>query len=371
MSNAFNNFLGGVVNGVFGQGPIMKDYQHADRVYVKNNYARAPKVGFLYFVTFNINTNVIPPNSKWANEGYKEVGLLVKKIDLPKFQISTETLNQYNRKTVVQTTLKYNPVSVEFHDDNSNITRDLWKTYFQYYYADSRYGNAISNKDVPKEFADTKYSITDTPYGLNSNQTISFFKSIDIYVLHQHKFSQFTLVNPLVTDWNHDTLDQAEGAKILANKMTVVYETVLYKEGKVTKTEPERFSAVYYDTAPSPLSVSGNGTNTLFGPGGVIAGITEVLGGEGNILQKAIVGANVLRNAKNLTKGGLKQEGYSILSGVLGNIQQTGNQPGGIGSAVQNGINQRGLGINIFSSQNTSINGTTKTTPSKLTGGGG
>ena len=56
MSNAFTNFLSGVVGGVFGSQPYLKDYQHADRLYHGNNYARAPKAGFLYFVNFNINT---------------------------------------------------------------------------------------------------------------------------------------------------------------------------------------------------------------------------------------------------------------------------------------------------------------------------
>lgn len=370
MSNAFNNFLGGVVNGLFGKGPVLKDFQHANRVYVKNNYARTPKLGFLYFISFNINLDAIPQNNRWSKGGYKEVGLLVKRIDLPKFTITNETLNQYNRKTLVQTSLKYNPISIDFHDDNSNITRDLWKSYFQYYYVDSTYGNKISNKSTPIEFENTKYSITDTPYGLNSTQNKPFFKSIDIFVLHQQNFTQYTLINPLVTDWNHDSLDQADGVKILTNKMTIAYETVMYKEGKITKSDPERFSSVYYDTSPSPLSIGGNGTNTLLGPGGIIAGAKEIFGGEGSILEKAILGANVLRNARQITKGGLKAEGYSVLSGVLGEIQQTGNQPGGIGSAIQTGINQRGLGINIFGGQNSSVNGSIPTTPKKLTGGG-
>lgn len=368
MSNAFNNFLGGVANGLFGRGPILKDYQHANRVYVKNSYARTPKLGFLYFVTYNINLQAIPQNNRWAREGYKEVGLLVKRIELPKFTISTETLNQYNRKTVVQTALKYNPINIDFHDDNSNITRDLWKAYFQYYYVDSTYGNNISKKSTPIEFENTKYKLENTPYGLNSNQIAPFFRSIDIYVLHQQKFTQYTLVNPLVTDWNHDTLDQSDGAKILTNKMTLAYETVLYREGKITKTDPERFSSVYYDTSPSPLSIAGNGTNRLFGPGGIIAGAAAVFGEEGTILERAIIGANVLRNARQLDRGGLRQEGYSILTGVLGEIQQTGNQPGGVGAAVQNGINQRGI-VNIFSNQNSSIDDKTKAKPSTLTNG--
>jgi hypothetical protein len=136
MSNAFTSFLGGVANGLFGKGPILKDYQHADRLYVKNTYARAPKFGFLYFVSFNINPKVINTlTGQWKNKQlYQEVGLLVKRIDLPKFSVTQETINQYNRKTNVQTTIKYNPISLDFHDDNSDITRDLWKYYFQYYF---------------------------------------------------------------------------------------------------------------------------------------------------------------------------------------------------------------------------------------------
>lgn len=367
MSNAFNNFLGGVVNGIFGKGPLMKDYQHANRVYVQNNYARTPKLGFLYFVTFNIDIDVIPRTSFWAQEGYKEVGLLAKKADLPKFSISTETINQYNRKTVVQTSLKYNPISIELHDDNSNITRDFWKAYFQYYYLDSTYGNSINRKDTPVEFQNTKYNIQSYAYGRNNLASKPFIKSIDLYVLHQQKFTQYTLINPLITEWSHDSVNQDEGNKLLSNRMTVAYETVLYKEGKITNTEPDRFTAVHYDTSPSPISVAGNGTNTLFGPGGVIAGASEVFNSDRSILERAIIGVNTARNARSITKGGLKQEGYSILTGVLGSVQQTGNQPGGVGSSIQNGINQRGLGINIFSSQNSSINGTTPSTPVKTT----
>ena len=89
MSNAFTNFLGGVVGGLLGDGDAdMKDYQHADRLYVRNNYQRAPKFGFLYFVQFNINPGVIR-NTEWLERGGRDVGLLVKNADLPKFTLST------------------------------------------------------------------------------------------------------------------------------------------------------------------------------------------------------------------------------------------------------------------------------------------
>ena len=111
MSNAFTNYLSstGYAN--------LRDYQHASRLYVDKNYAYSPKLGFLYYVVFNINPDAII-DQQWRNTGAMDVGLLVKKVDLPKFTIATETLNQYNRKTVVPTKLTYTPVGVEFHDDN-------------------------------------------------------------------------------------------------------------------------------------------------------------------------------------------------------------------------------------------------------------
>lgn len=384
MSNAFTNFLGSVAKGIFGDQPGLKDYQHANRLYVRNTYARAPKVGFLYYVVLNLNREAfIKPN--WKSN---EVGLLCKKADLPKFSIETETLNQYNRKTIIQKGIKYNPVNLEFHDDNSDITRDLWMNYFKYYYADSNYGgNSRQTKlpaGVPPQYTDTKFETANYRYGFNNTlatqsftgKTADFFQSIDIYVLHQHRFTQYTLVNPKITDWQHDSVDQGDGAKILTNRMTVNYETVLYNEGSVQLDNPPGFASIHYDTSPSPLSISGNGTKTIFGPGGILAGAGSVLGNieQGNYLAAIIQGNNVFKNARALTKEGLKTEGYSILTGVLGNIQAQGNQPGGIGEAVRGGLNQTGvtstgrLGINLFSNQNSSINNRIEATPSQVTG---
>lgn len=346
MSNAFSNFLGGVAQGVFGTSAVMKDYQHADRLYVKDTYARAPKLGFLYFVSFNLNLDAIKANDRWKQIFYKHIGLLVKRIDQPKFQIETETLNQYNRKTIVQKAIKYQPVNIEFHDDNSQITRDLWKNYFQYYFADSGYGNNISDSTLVSSFQDTKYSETFYNYGLNNNQKDPFFKSIDVYVLHQQKFTQYTLINPLITQWDHDTLDQSEGGKILTNKMSVSYETVLYNQGEIRReTAVDNFRA-FYDTSPSPLSIGGLGSKTIFGPGGIIAGSQSVLGalGQRNFLSAAIQLNNLRRNAQGIGKASLQAEATNIIGNALSGVAAT---------AAQNNNNIRVAGVAGVNQYNT------------------
>lgn len=252
MGAAFNNFLSNNGNGL-----NFKSYAHASGLYVGSNFARAPKFGFLYFIEFNIYPGVVL-DQRWLNaDGAYDVGMLVKKIDMPKFKISTETINQYNRKTNVQTKLSYEPISVEFHDDNSDITNGLWKNYYKYYYTDSNFGDKSGGL---RAFNDTKYSPTENIYGFNNFQSEPyFFDSIDIYVLHQGNFNQIRLVNPMITAWEHDQLDQSTGNKVLQNKMTLAYENVFYYNGKIVNgTAPGRFASKYYDNEPGAIQVGSN-----------------------------------------------------------------------------------------------------------------
>lgn len=382
MSNAFTNFLGSVASGIFDTSADLKSYQHADRLYVKDTYARAPKFGFLYYVVFSINQRILNTTLKaWKQRNKNAIGFLVKKIDLPKFQVTVEELNQYNRKTLIQSKIKYQPISIEFHDDNSNITTELWKTYYQYYFADSNYAN--KNKEIIESFRDTKYNETNYTYGLANFQNEPFFDKIDIYVFHQQHYSQYTLLNPLISEWSHDSVEQDQGNKTLTSRMNVSYETVIYNidpSNKVTKNKPEGFNQ-YYDKGPSPLSVGGNGTNTLFGPGGVIAGADGLLGSIMNaktpldFLGAGIQAVQLGKNVKSLSKAGLKAEGYGIVGGILGNIQNSGNQPGGVSESIKSSINNGNFGalaqtgVALF--KNSTIDSTTTGNLKKLTGGGG
>jgi hypothetical protein len=395
MSNAFNNFLSstGHLNG----HPNLRDYQHASRLYVDDHYAYSPKVGFLYYVVFNINPSAIIDQA-WKNEGVLDVGLLVKKVDLPKFTIATETLNQYNRKTVVPTKLTYTPVSVEFHDDNFNIINKLWVNYYKNYFADSTYGTT----GVPKSFGDTKYGETDYQYGIyNNNIKDSFFSSIEIYSLHQQNFTQVTLVNPKITEWAHDSMNQAEGSKIMQNRMTLSYENVLYDYGQIIPgSDPVGFTSLYYDKTPSPLQVAGNpknspayvqqetgfdkpGSNRVFGKGvptkvnngfdnRQAARAYGKVGGSGStsnmFLDIAMLMAKNYVNTNGIVR--TKAETYNIANGALGAVTKTApgkyyeppNTENQLGIFTLPG----GIGINIFKGFNTGVNGQIRANPAAI-----
>ena len=340
MSNsAFNNFLVGREN------PMLKDYQHASNLYVTSNYARAPKFGFTYFLQMNINPAAIL-SSQWKEQkGNRDVGLLVKKTDLPKFSIAIETLNQYNRKTVVQSKLTYQPVTLELHDDNSEITHNLWLNYYRHYYADGNY-----TKNSP-EFKDTKFGTNDYNYGRYARGVKDpFFTSIDIFVLHRGEFTNYNLINPKITEWSHDNLDQGENSKILRNRMTIAYENVTYRQGIINQdSETKSYFAQYYDTEPGTLVVGSENQTT---PKTLkdVSGDSQKQYPFDNPLLPPLTEKNRLDILSNASKN--SPEGYSINQGLLGGITENGitnvdsdgsysifNPPGGANINIYKGFN--------------------------------
>jgi len=235
---------------------IMGDFQHASKLFVDADMRLAPKVKFLYHVVFDINTNaLVSLGFKYKHQN--EINMLVKKADLPKFTVQTETLNQYNRKKVIQTKIEYNPVSIAFHDDNVGITRQLWENYYNYYYADQTATKIFGAYDPRNSTKSGKFILA--PYGLDSTSTAPFFNKITIYQMSQGEWNSYTLINPLISSWNHDTMDYSQNAPA-ENTMSVIYESVTYNTGTVGQNSPPGFGSEHYDTTRSPLVFSNNPT---------------------------------------------------------------------------------------------------------------
>ena len=370
MSDKFNNYLTNQ-----GFGTIQKDYQHANRVYVKDTFARAPKFGFLYFVRFHINRATVL-DKEWAQKNMNMVGVLSKKVDLPKFTISTETLNQYNRKTVVQTGLKYNPINIDLHDDNTDVTNLLWINYYKKYYIDSSQGKTA--------FGDTKYGTTDYNYGMYDGTAQDFFESIDIYVLHQHYFTKYTLVNPKIKDWKHDSVDASAGNKVLQNSMTLEYENVNYRLGKLVPGSDDYMYEEFYDKEPSPLTKNEPVNTPMYKR--TPNDFDKVTQGQrygavnrpGMSSPLAQIGEVVLKNYIN--QNGLTRQtatAYNIAGSLLKNTLNNGAGKYGAAGPV-NEYSEKpgnspgvfnlpgGIKIDIFKGFNTSVDGSTRVNPVAL-----
>jgi hypothetical protein len=327
---SINNFLKGFQDGL----PGMKDYQHASRLYVDNNFKLMPKQKFLFHVVFNTDETLFVDGFN-PNERY-ELNMLVKACDLPKYNMSMEEKTQYNKKMYTATRIAYEPVNITFHDDHADTVNAFWKKYYEYNIADSvGMNNDLTISKTKDDYYDFGDARATTKFGLDTPKQSKkpYLKGIEIFVLHKQRFTSMTLVNPVIGSFSHDNLDQADGAGVMNNTMQILYETVIYKAGIVNKNNVPGFATVHYDNSPSPLSILGGGTNSIFGPGGVVDGIGSVIRNvnNGNILGAILGASNTYNNAKKIKKSAVKEE----LKGIAKDgILEVGKQAGSITNPV-------------------------------------
>jgi hypothetical protein len=323
------NFL----QGFFGNNNL-RDYRHASRVFTTNAYELKPRFKFLFHVSFTINFQEISAlRGAIGVDDATNLSYVVKTVDLPKFSIDNETLNQYNRKRVIQTKINYDPVNIVFHDDGGDVVRNIWYNYFSYYYKDpsQKYlnennqngsagasatrtaGFGYNARDI---YADDRIvndwgyigeSIRDGNNLSSASGKPPFFRDIRIFGFDQHKFAEYVLINPLITSWQHDQYNYSEGGGIMQNTMSIAYETVKYYSGAMGEASsgavPGFANASHYDTTKSSLARPGS-TATIFGQGGLLdaaGGIVEDL--QSGTLLGAIGAAQKAGTAYNTFKG--------------------------------------------------------------------
>lgn len=341
MAGLISDFVGGVAGGMFSND-FLRDFRHASDVFRTSSYTHSPKFKFLFHVYFDVNPEAYNVN---VNSG-GNFGLEVKTAKLPSYSITTAEMNQYNRKRIVQTKIKYDPIEITFHDDQGNMIRDLWRAYFQYHYADpTKPGVMLGGQPVnptARPYAFNKRTLYDKAipgdedWGLIGEPSVAglkkvpFFKSINIFSFHQHKFDAYMLINPLITRFGHDTLSYAEGNGVLENTMTVDYETVAYASGNMDGQSPGSIVTGFamqgsYDKTMSPITRPGSQQN-IFGQGGLSTGITNTLGalGQGNLLGAVVNAGTTYNTFKNTNLSQLAKN--EILSAGLNLANDTPNR---------------------------------------------
>ena len=316
MANFGQDFLKGVTQGLdlksFGKNvvegfignDVLRDYTHASKTFTTNAYELKPRFKFLFHVSFTLNVTEIPfLNGAFSADDQMNLSLTVKTVDLPKFTIETDVLNQYNRKRIIQKKLKYEPVNITFHDTSNDLVRKMWYYYMSYYYKDpsNRYLDPNNNNGTngqsslrqagfgynDRDIYDDKRigEVNDWGYigeAYNDGNTTgttgkpAFFRDIRIYGMDQRKFAEYVLINPLITSWSGDTYSYAEGGGIMQNTMTVDYETVKYYAGAVGAAQAggdpnvQGFATdAHYDKTVSPIARPGANA-TVFGQGGLL-----------------------------------------------------------------------------------------------------
>lgn len=347
---SWDNFSDGFKEGFFGED-YFRDYKHGSKVFVADGHALAPTNKFLFHVYFTLNTSEIPQLAQVMGgaEGASRIGMLVKTAKLPTFNFEVEEMNQYNRKRYIQKKINYRPVNLTFHDDGSDSVRSMWYNYYSYYYDDPSYGYDGNGSNNPgynaRDIYDNDRIVHDWGFsgvGPNGYDKPAFFKDIKIYGLNRGNFTSYTLINPIITDWDHDMFDYSAGNDIMQHTMTISYETVKYGRGKVGAEVKGFGDSAMYDTSPSPLRAGT--TTTLFGRGGIIDAGGSILDdlASGNILGALRTGGTL----RNTLKG--KNVGSIIASDLVSTAISTGlNYISNNGSRSNSGFSIPTFGSNF------------------------
>jgi hypothetical protein len=380
------SFLGNVLKGAL-QTDYVRDYQHASRTFRSNNYALLPKTKRWWHVVFEINQSakaVIQAaradmggkdsrygGADWSDrDGNTKISVLAKTVKLPSYRFETKRYNQYNRQVLAINRIGYEAISASFHDDSLNLIRNFWDAYYTYHVMDSRYRRMDKIKSssnglpIPTQWSQDSafYSPLYTEnypqyWGLDTvngegqilDRKTPFFDSIKIYHFSRPvdmagseedqfpHYAEYTLVNPIITSFEHDTLEYAS-SDAAGNNMNIEYETVLYAQGVLDSKASEvptwaATTGVYYDNSASPL---GNPSASIFGSSGLLSTGASVVGDikGGNLLGAALTAGRAVTTWKS--SGGVaglinsaSQEAKTIVNNSLTGIQrnlQTGDK---------------------------------------------
>jgi len=255
-------------------GFALRDFHHAAKTFTQEpGYTKTPYTGFNFHVNISFN-NLL---GKIRGIETKDVSVLVKAADLPETQFETETLNQYNRKRIINKRVVYQPIKLEFHDDIANNIRNMWIAYNQHYNADSNY-TFNSTWSIDDVYAN--YSLN-RRYGLDNGNSLPFINKIEIFSMGNNEYSKMLLVNPMINSAQFDDHDYSESAKVMALTLTIEYENIIYSAGTTDqianfgKNNTENYDQTENELTPADLSRGPLSNVSVRNVGGQANGIVE------------------------------------------------------------------------------------------------
>ena len=212
-----------------------RDFRNA---YHYNPSQDPPRQQFAGYVSFVLDRDLFGTFFDEANNDELRVRMssLVRTADFPQIEFKTQTLNEYNRKKIVNTGVEYQPVTIRVVDTASNAWLTLIMKYFAYHYMNPRNQNNVGERDVASvnygqggaEFIASQFgaggNFDSNKAGYNINENPHFFERIDYVVYHAQKGTQYSLINPVMTGFTHTPIDYASN-ELMEFTMTFQYES--------------------------------------------------------------------------------------------------------------------------------------------------
>lgn len=269
----------------------MRDFRNGLRYRPDVNPVRQAFQGYVNFI---FNRSLFGSLFGEDDNGFRStISSLVVNAELPSANFKTETLNEYNRKRIVNTGVEYNPVNINVYDTVNNEWLSTIMKYFAYHYMNPRNEQAQGDRDMQKDLFDRSGSsaleMAQTAFGraaaglpwdsnaagYNPNVSAHFFERIDYVLYHNNRGVQYSLFNPVMTSFKPGTIDYSD-SQALQFALTFEYESFttynvanfqLSDEDRERFENGERLNGPSFAEAPpvaveKDLSILGNTTAT-------------------------------------------------------------------------------------------------------------
>lgn len=296
-----------------------------------------PRPKFLFMVRFVRGVGEGGPS--WANG----VPIAVKKMDRPTIIPQITTMNQYNKKRLVQTGVKYETVNIDFHDTADSMVNYLWYEYANHYYGDYRRTNDFDwGYDQTGEFRNTggmgfgaTIPTAGSPDAPGSLEAGNFFKKIECYQFFGAHYVQYDLINPKITRFDPDDFDY-EANNSHSIRMSIDYE------------------AVVVQNAFMPLPIVTNPE------------LVELLGGtvEGNYVKGGVLDGEVFTPPDAMDQSFFRTQipGLGSVSSIAGDLAQKfginySAKYGLLGNSIGGALEKVGTVASIINTANSAIGG--------------
>jgi hypothetical protein len=175
-------------------------------------------------------------DANWRNG----LTFVVKSIDRPAVQATTEEINQYNRKRLIHTGVKYQPVNCTLYDTADGAAMDMWLQYARYYFADyhheaNDYADDILNDEMKDSSDDNGRNLSKRGYGFNIREGAAnegtgsqhFFHKVIVYQLWGNEYTSYELLNPRINTFTPDELSY-EAADVSTIQLSLSYEAIAH-----------------------------------------------------------------------------------------------------------------------------------------------
>ena len=254
MSDFFKNIWSALGDREF----YLKDFRNAYHYNPTQDPPRQQFGGYVSFVPDRDLFTVPFFDDVNSEELRTRMSSLVRNADLPQVQFRTETMNEYNKKKIVNTGVEYQPVTITVADTVSNAWLTIIMKYFAYHYMNPRNKAVSGDRDVNSQvigqggadFISSQYGaggpFDSNKYGYNPNLNPNFFERIDYVLYHAQKGVQYSLLNPTMTGFTHNALDYSSN-ELMEFTMTFEYEgftTYDQTNFELTNTDLLRFEDV-------------------------------------------------------------------------------------------------------------------------------